>query len=69
RVQRMDRELKARAFIYKVDRGRSRPVMAWVPKKDLFSKGQLEDKIRRLSEDKKKQRNKKLEDSEAKHQV
>nr|GEV32982.1 ubiquitin hydrolase [Tanacetum cinerariifolium] len=31
--------------------------------------GQLRDKIRRLSEDKKKQRNKKLEDSEAEHQV
>nr|GFB45074.1 hypothetical protein [Tanacetum cinerariifolium] len=34
RVQRLERELKARAPIHKVDRGRSRPVMAWVPKKD-----------------------------------
>nr|GEY20049.1 ubiquitin hydrolase [Tanacetum cinerariifolium] len=50
-------------------RGRSRSVMAWVPKKDWFSKGQLRDKIRRLSEDKKKQRDKKLEDSEAEHHV
>nr|GEZ59535.1 hypothetical protein [Tanacetum cinerariifolium] len=50
-------------------RGRSMYVMAWVPKKDWFSKRQLRDKIKRLSEDKKKQRNKKLEDSKAKHQV
>nr|GEV88272.1 ubiquitin hydrolase [Tanacetum cinerariifolium] len=34
RVQRLERELKARAPIHKVDRGRSRPVMAWVPKRD-----------------------------------
>nr|GEZ53262.1 hypothetical protein [Tanacetum cinerariifolium] len=34
RVQRLERELKARAPIHKVDKGRSRPVMAWVPKKD-----------------------------------
>nr|GEV95025.1 ubiquitin hydrolase [Tanacetum cinerariifolium] len=34
RVQRLERELKARAPIYNVDRVRSRPVMAWVPKKD-----------------------------------
>nr|GEX77607.1 DNA-directed DNA polymerase [Tanacetum cinerariifolium]GEX87926.1 DNA-directed DNA polymerase [Tanacetum cinerariifolium] len=33
RVQRLKRELKARTPIHKVDRGRSRPVMAWVPKK------------------------------------
>nr|GEU86952.1 reverse transcriptase domain-containing protein [Tanacetum cinerariifolium] len=33
RVQRLERELKARTPIHKVDRGRSRPVMAWVPKK------------------------------------
>nr|GEV91492.1 hypothetical protein [Tanacetum cinerariifolium] len=33
RVQRLDRELKARTPIHKVDRGRSRPVIAWVPKK------------------------------------
>nr|GEV63045.1 hypothetical protein [Tanacetum cinerariifolium] len=32
RVQRLERELKAKAPIHKVDRGRSRPVMAWVPK-------------------------------------
>nr|GFB36079.1 hypothetical protein [Tanacetum cinerariifolium] len=32
RVQRLERELKVRTPIYKVDRGRSRPVMAWVPK-------------------------------------
>nr|GFA90512.1 hypothetical protein [Tanacetum cinerariifolium] len=35
RVQRLERELKARTPIHKVDRGRSRPVMAWVPKKKL----------------------------------
>nr|GEZ66957.1 hypothetical protein [Tanacetum cinerariifolium] len=35
RVQRLEKELKARTPIYKVDRGRSRPVMAWVPKKKL----------------------------------
>nr|GEU80058.1 RNA-directed DNA polymerase, eukaryota, reverse transcriptase zinc-binding domain protein [Tanacetum cinerariifolium] len=34
RVQRLERELKARAPIYKEDRGRSMLVMAWVPKKD-----------------------------------
>nr|GEX86274.1 hypothetical protein [Tanacetum cinerariifolium] len=34
RVQRLERELKSRTPIHKVDRGRSRPVMAWVPKKD-----------------------------------
>nr|GEX15068.1 hypothetical protein [Tanacetum cinerariifolium] len=34
RVQRMEKDLKARTSIHKVDRGRSRPVMAWVPKKD-----------------------------------
>nr|GEV63700.1 hypothetical protein [Tanacetum cinerariifolium] len=34
RVQRLERELKARAPIHKVDRGRSKPVMAWIPKKD-----------------------------------
>nr|GEX68246.1 hypothetical protein [Tanacetum cinerariifolium] len=33
RVKRLDRELKARTLIQKVDRGRPRPVMAWVPKK------------------------------------
>nr|GEY12321.1 ubiquitin hydrolase [Tanacetum cinerariifolium] len=33
RVQRLERELKARTPIHKVDRGRSRLVMAWVPKK------------------------------------
>nr|GEZ74130.1 ubiquitin hydrolase [Tanacetum cinerariifolium] len=33
-VQRLERELKARTPVHKVDRGRSRPVMAWVPKKD-----------------------------------
>nr|GEW30945.1 hypothetical protein [Tanacetum cinerariifolium] len=33
RVQRLERELKARTHIHKVDRGRSMPVMAWVPKK------------------------------------
>nr|GFC57171.1 hypothetical protein [Tanacetum cinerariifolium] len=32
RVQRLERELKARTP--KVDRGRSRPIMAWVPKRD-----------------------------------
>nr|GEZ94142.1 ubiquitin hydrolase [Tanacetum cinerariifolium] len=32
RVQRLERELKARTLIHKVDRGRSKPVMAWVPK-------------------------------------
>nr|GEW44613.1 hypothetical protein [Tanacetum cinerariifolium] len=34
RVQRLERELKARAPIHKEDRGRSRPVMAWVLKRD-----------------------------------
>nr|GEW23249.1 retrotransposon Orf1 [Tanacetum cinerariifolium] len=34
RVQRLERELKARAPIHKEDRGRSRPIMAWVPKRD-----------------------------------
>nr|GFB56759.1 hypothetical protein [Tanacetum cinerariifolium] len=48
RVQRLERELKARAPIHK---------------------GQLKVKIRRCSEVKKKQRNKKLKDSEAEHQV
>nr|GEY45470.1 ubiquitin hydrolase [Tanacetum cinerariifolium] len=33
RVQRLERELKARTPIHKVDRGRSRSNMAWVPKK------------------------------------
>nr|GEV10732.1 hypothetical protein [Tanacetum cinerariifolium] len=33
RVQRLERKLKARTPIHKVDRGRYRPVMAWVPKK------------------------------------
>nr|GEZ02563.1 hypothetical protein [Tanacetum cinerariifolium] len=33
KVQRLKRELKARTPVHKVDRGRSRPVMAWVPKK------------------------------------
>nr|GEW61834.1 putative ribonuclease H-like domain-containing protein [Tanacetum cinerariifolium] len=37
RVKRLERELKARTSIQKVDRGRSRPVMAWVPKKRLLS--------------------------------
>nr|GEX01892.1 zinc finger, CCHC-type [Tanacetum cinerariifolium] len=32
-VQRLEKELKARNPVHKVDRGRSRPVMAWVPKK------------------------------------
>nr|GEX63337.1 hypothetical protein [Tanacetum cinerariifolium] len=35
RVQRLKRELKARTP--KADRGRSRPVMAWIPKKRLLS--------------------------------
>nr|GEY67776.1 hypothetical protein [Tanacetum cinerariifolium] len=35
RVQRLKRELKARTPIHKVDRGRSRSAMAWVPKKKL----------------------------------
>nr|GFC44432.1 ubiquitin hydrolase [Tanacetum cinerariifolium] len=34
RVQSLERELKARAPIHKEDRGRSRHVMAWVPKRD-----------------------------------
>nr|GEV91682.1 hypothetical protein [Tanacetum cinerariifolium] len=33
KVKRLERELKARTPIQKVDRGRSGPVMAWVPKK------------------------------------
>nr|GEU41512.1 hypothetical protein [Tanacetum cinerariifolium] len=36
RVQRLERELKSRTPIHKVDRGRSRPIMAWVPKKTTF---------------------------------
>nr|GEV61760.1 hypothetical protein [Tanacetum cinerariifolium] len=39
RVKRLERELKARTppiNIHKVDRGRSRSVMAWVPKKCVF---------------------------------
>nr|GFA00069.1 hypothetical protein [Tanacetum cinerariifolium] len=36
RVQRLERELKERTPIYKVNRGRSRPIMAWVPKKFLL---------------------------------
>nr|GEY70558.1 ubiquitin hydrolase [Tanacetum cinerariifolium] len=32
-VQRLERELKARTPIHKVDRGRSRIIMAWVPNK------------------------------------
>nr|GEW72169.1 hypothetical protein [Tanacetum cinerariifolium] len=35
RVQRLKKELKARTPIHKVDRGRSRSAMAWVPKKKL----------------------------------
>nr|GFA33776.1 hypothetical protein [Tanacetum cinerariifolium] len=35
RFQRLERELKARTPVHKVDRGRSKPVMAWVPKKKL----------------------------------
>nr|GFA92418.1 ubiquitin hydrolase [Tanacetum cinerariifolium] len=34
RVQRLERELKARAPIHKEDRGRSRHLMGWVPKRD-----------------------------------
>nr|GEX67160.1 uncharacterized mitochondrial protein AtMg00810-like [Tanacetum cinerariifolium] len=37
RVQRLERKLKARTPIHKVNRGRSSPVMAWVPKKRLLS--------------------------------
>nr|GEV06075.1 hypothetical protein [Tanacetum cinerariifolium] len=33
RVQRLERELKARTLIHKVDRGKSRSIMAWVTKK------------------------------------
>nr|GEZ05066.1 hypothetical protein [Tanacetum cinerariifolium] len=43
RVQRLERELKARTPIQKVDRGRSRPVMDWVPKK--VKENQEKDKI------------------------
>nr|GEY99862.1 hypothetical protein [Tanacetum cinerariifolium] len=35
RVQRLERELKSRTPIHKVDKGRSRPVMAWVPNKGI----------------------------------
>nr|GEY15206.1 dehydration-responsive element-binding protein [Tanacetum cinerariifolium] len=37
RVQRLERELKARTPFHKVDRGRSKSAMAWVPKKRLLS--------------------------------
>nr|GEW75606.1 hypothetical protein [Tanacetum cinerariifolium] len=53
KVKRLERELNVRTPIHKVDRGRSRPVLAWVPKKVRFSKGQLKGKIRICSEDKK----------------
>nr|GEX68244.1 hypothetical protein [Tanacetum cinerariifolium] len=43
RVQRLERKLKARTPIHKVDKGRSKPVMAWVPKK--LKKAQEKDKI------------------------
>nr|GEV85498.1 hypothetical protein [Tanacetum cinerariifolium] len=33
KVKKIERELKARTPVHKVDKGRSRPVMAWVPKK------------------------------------
>nr|GEV87776.1 ubiquitin hydrolase [Tanacetum cinerariifolium] len=33
KVKRLEKELKARTLVYKVDRGRFRHVMAWVPKK------------------------------------
>nr|GEW87018.1 hypothetical protein [Tanacetum cinerariifolium] len=36
RVQRLKRELKVRTPVHKVDRGRSSPVMAWVPKKEAI---------------------------------
>nr|GEZ01495.1 ubiquitin hydrolase [Tanacetum cinerariifolium] len=39
RVKRLERELKARTPIQKVDRGRSRPAMAWVPKKEVIEFG------------------------------
>nr|GEU44749.1 copia protein [Tanacetum cinerariifolium] len=54
RVQRLERELKARTPIHKVDRGRSRPVMAWVLNKRLLSatitlSNKAEDPILELS--------------------
>nr|GFA80312.1 hypothetical protein [Tanacetum cinerariifolium] len=45
RVQRLEIELKVRTPVHKVDRGRSRPVMAWVPKKVYFLKGNSEEKL------------------------
>nr|GEU47801.1 retrotransposon Orf1 [Tanacetum cinerariifolium] len=74
RVKRLERELKARTSpikIHKVDRGRSRSVMAWVPKK-----GQKEAEVQKVKEVvdyilrvEIKFLAMKLEDSEAEHQV
>nr|GFA04537.1 hypothetical protein [Tanacetum cinerariifolium] len=69
KVQRLERELKAKTPIQKIDRVRSMPVMAWVPKQVCFLNRKLRNRIGILSEDKKKQRNKKLEDLKAEHQV
>nr|GEV45996.1 hypothetical protein [Tanacetum cinerariifolium] len=59
KVQRLERELKARTPIHKVDRGRSRPVMAWVPKKFLTTvkemKKQLEVEMQSLNYDNNKE--------------
>nr|GEZ50982.1 hypothetical protein [Tanacetum cinerariifolium] len=75
RVQRLERELKAITSIHKVDRGRSRSAMAWVPKKGN-SETKLKDSMRLNKEVvdyilqvKIKLLIKKLEDSDAEHQV
>nr|GEU88855.1 hypothetical protein [Tanacetum cinerariifolium] len=85
RVKRLERELKVRTppiKIHKVDRGKSKSVMAWVPKMVLFfyvkgnSGTKLEDSVRLnnkvvdyILQVKIKLLIKKLEDSEAEHQV
>nr|GEV68810.1 hypothetical protein [Tanacetum cinerariifolium] len=53
-------------FVKAADKATERPTTYKVK---IAKKPAVKDRIRRLSEDKKKQRNKKLEDSEAEHQV
>nr|GEZ00774.1 hypothetical protein [Tanacetum cinerariifolium] len=51
RVQRLERELKARTLIHKVDRGRSRSVMAWIPKKGRIVRNKMLQVIPTASEE------------------
>nr|GEV48274.1 hypothetical protein [Tanacetum cinerariifolium] len=49
RVKMLEKELKARTSptkVHKVDRGRSRPVMAWVPRRSDFLKGNSGAKLK-----------------------